>query len=190
MDVAGLIEGSGYLAVAAGTFLEGEATLIAAGFAAYRGYLSLSAVVAVAALASFLGDQLYFQLGRRYGPSLLARFPAVQAKAVRVQDMLHRHHLPLILSIRFLYGLRSAGLIAIGMSRVSALRFSALSFVSAVVWAVVVGSAGYLFGRTIERLMTDMRDYEAWIMVGILLSASVCFLRARRRSRAIEKQER
>lgn len=188
MDVAGLIESYGYFAVAAGTFLEGEAVLITAGFAAHRGYLALPAVVAVAAIAGFVADQLCFHLGRKYGPSLLARFPALQSESARVQRLLHRYHLPLILSIRFLYGLRTAALIAIGTSQVSPLRFFFLSFVSAVVWAIVVGGAGYAFGRALERLMADAGYYETWVMVALVLSALLCFLLVRhRRSRADKK---
>ena len=118
MSMVELIQGYGYWAVAAGAFLEGETMLLVAGAAASRGHLWLPAVVGVAALASFGGDQLWFYLGRRYGNQLLARYPSLVARTAHARALLERHHLALILSIRFLYGLRIAGPVAIGMSEV------------------------------------------------------------------------
>ena len=76
MNLAGLLATYGYLAVAVGTFLEGETILLMAGFAAHCGYLDLSKVILVAFVAGFLGDQFYFFLGQRYGDRILARFPS------------------------------------------------------------------------------------------------------------------
>ena len=61
--------------------------LLAAGFAAHRGLLELRWVVALAFVASTLGDQIYFYLGRRHGPRLLARFPTLQAELERLQPL-------------------------------------------------------------------------------------------------------
>ena len=65
MDLAGLIDSYGYLAVFFGALLEGETILALAGLAAFRGYLDLYKVIALAMFAGFLGDQIYFFLGRR-----------------------------------------------------------------------------------------------------------------------------
>ncbi|MES2535913.1 MAG: DedA family protein [Pseudomonadota bacterium] len=175
MDFAGLLETYGYLALALGMFLEGEAVLIMAGFAASRGHLALPAVIVVAALASFAADQLYFLAGRRYGSVLLSRMPSLQTRAARASVLVQRHHLPLILSIRFLYGLRTAALLALGMSQVTWPRFCALSFISATAWASSVGSAGYLFGRTLERLLAGAGYYQYWIIGTIVALVMLWF---------------
>ena len=62
-----------------------------------------------------------------------------------------KHQNLIIFSIRFLYGLRIAGPIALGMN--PAIRwptYSALNGLGAVVWAIVIAGIGYLFGQTIE----------------------------------------
>ena len=94
-----LIEQYGYLAVLVGALLEGETILLIAGFAAHRGYLDLGAVIAVAAVGGFLGDQVFFWLGRLRGSSVLARWPKLQAHsatgecAARAASHLdHRRH--------------------------------------------------------------------------------------------------
>jgi membrane protein DedA with SNARE-associated domain len=123
MNLPEIIQSYGYTAVFVGTFLEGETVLLLAGFAAHRGYLSLPGIMVIACFASFLGDQLYFYLGRRYGIRLTDRFPKLKTKVEDFRTLLHRFHVPVILSLRFLYGLRIAGPIALGMTGITWLRY-------------------------------------------------------------------
>ncbi len=189
MDIAAWVESYGLLAVGVGAFLEGESVLLVAGGAAAHGHLPLASVIAVATIASFLGDQLFFQIGRRHGEALLARFPKLQPRAQRVRALLERHHLPLILSIRFLYGLRVAGPMAIGMSRVPWSRFLLLNLAGALVWATLVAALGYGAGHALGRLMKRFEADAAW---GLALLAVVAvagwlaahLLHARRAARA------
>jgi len=58
------LELHGYWVLFIGTFLEGEAILIMAGFLAFQGYLNVGGVILTAFAGSFLGDQFYFYLGR------------------------------------------------------------------------------------------------------------------------------
>lgn len=158
------IETYGYAAVFAGALLEGETVLVLAGFAAHRGYLDLPLVIVVAFVGSFLGDQFYFFLGQRHGRNVLARFPSWQPRAMKVQNLLYRYHTPLILAIRFMYGLRTVGPVVIGMSHVPWPRFFILNLIGALVWAVTFGGAGFLFGSALASLLTDIRRYEELVL--------------------------
>ena len=162
MNIAEWVQSYGYAAVAAGTFLEGESVLLVAGAAAARGHLALPVVIAIAAFASFLGDQMYFWVGRRYGTALLTRYPSLQPRAARVNGLLERHHLLVILSIRFLYGLRVAGPIAIGMSRVSWSRFVLLNGLAAILWALLIAGMGYGAGHALVYLLKCIDADELW----------------------------
>ena len=82
------IEQFGYLAVLVGSFLEGETVVVVAGYAARRGYLSLSLVILAAFLGSVAGDQLWFYLGRRYGAAIFKRYPRISQKSERVKALL------------------------------------------------------------------------------------------------------
>lgn len=171
MDIVGLIQSYGYAAVGVGTFLEGETVLLAAGAAAFHGYLALPVVIAVAAVASFLGDQSFFLLGRRYGSRLLARFPALGPGAARASALLERHHVPLILAVRFLYGLRIAGPVAIGMSGVHWSRFFALNLAGAVIWASAIASIGWGLGQGLAYALSGFDADEAVLLATLLLPA-------------------
>lgn len=171
MDIAGWIQSYGYAAVGVGTFLEGETVLLAAGAAACRGYLALPMVIAVATIASFLGDQTFFLLGRRYGSRLLAHFPALKPGAARASALLERHHVPLILAVRFLYGLRIAGPVAIGMSSVPWSRFFVLNLAGAIIWAIAVASIGWGLGQGLAYALHGFDADEAALLVSLLLPA-------------------
>jgi membrane protein DedA with SNARE-associated domain len=182
MVIAELIQTYGYMAVAVGTFLEGETVLILAGAAASRGHLSMPMLIAVAAVASFAGDQLFFHLGRRYGSRLLGRFPSLQRHTERARGLLERHHTPLILSIRFLYGLRIAGPMAIGMSGVAWPRFLVLNLTGAIVWAWAVATVGYWSGHAFAYLLAMVDADEAWGLAVLLLAGGLGWLIARYRN--------
>lgn len=169
MNWGELIGQYGYAAVLGGAFLEGETVLFLAGFAAHRGYLQLGGVMALAAGAGFVADQFWFWLGRRHGPALLRRFPKLAARAGPLQARLDRHRVPLVLSLRFLYGLRFAGPVMIGAGPLPWTLFLVLDAIGAVVWAVLVGGAGYAFGEALSAWFADLRRHEGAVLLGILL---------------------
>ena len=185
MDIPGLIDTYGYLAVFIGAFLEGETILALAGLAAYRGYLDFRVVVIVALIAGFLGDQFYFFLGRHKGKEILARFPGWEARAHRFDAMLARWHAPLIIGIRFMYGFRIVGPILLGMGRVPAWKFVFYNFIGAAIWAPLIAGLGYLFGSALEAVLDDIKRYELWAALGLVLIGAAALLihlvRARRR---------
>jgi len=176
MSIAALIQDYGYVAVFVGTLLEGESVLILAGFAAHLGYLALPGVIVTAVIGSFLGDQFFFYLGRRYGQALLQRFPILAARAVRMQRLLQRFHLPLILGVRFLYGLRTVGPMVIGMSGIAWPRFFLLNLIGAITWAITIAGAGYLFGHALELLLVDIQRYEGMLFAAIAAIAAAGML--------------
>jgi len=167
-----LIARYGYLTVLAGTFLEGETILVLAGFAAHRGLLHLPGVIVAAFIGSFASDQLFFYLGRRHGPALLARRPGWQPRVERVRGLLNRYSTALILVFRFLYGLRNITPFALGMSEVPPLRFLVLNVLGAAVWSVAVALFGWSVGAAAQQLIGHLEHYEraiggAIIAVGI-----------------------
>ena len=182
MNIPELIQNYGYAAVAVGTFLEGETVLLLAGAAASRGHLAMPWVIAVATVASFAGDQLFFYLGRAYGAALLQRFPKLGAGTARARVLLERHNTPVILSVRFLYGLRIAGPLAIGMSGVGWWRFFVLNLIGAVVWACAIAALGYGTGRALASVLGTIDADEIWTMGVLLVAGALIGLFARFRA--------
>jgi membrane protein DedA with SNARE-associated domain len=188
MTLESLIETYGYLALFVGSVLEGETMLVIAGFAAHRGYLDLPWVMLVALAGAMAGDQAWFFLGRGRGRALIAARPRWQQRAVRVQVLLERHPLPVLLGFRFAYGLRIITPLMIGMSGYSPARFFFFNATGAVLWSVIVAGAGYLFGEGLQLILRNVRHYERWVML-LLVVAGACawswhLWRSRRNGRA------
>lgn len=164
-----LIQTYGYIVIFLGTLVEGETILVSGGFASHQGYLQLRWVILVAFLGGLSGDFLFFYLGRWHGHLILTRHPIWYARVQKVFKLLERYHTILILLMRFLYGLRMITPFALGMSRISTSRFLVLNTLGALIWAIVGGTAGYLFGKVLESMMGDLRHYEQAILAAIIL---------------------
>lgn len=183
MDFASAVESYGYPAVLLGSLLEGETVVALAGLAAHRGYLSLPWVIAIAAAGAFIGDQLYFFLGRRFGARLLARYPRLAPQVARSNALLARYDAVVIVGMRFVYGLRMAGALAVGMSQIRWPRFAALNLLGALVWAPLVAGAGYVAGDLLQRLLGNLERIEHWIFIALLILGIGLWLFARQRAR-------
>ena len=64
-----------YPVVLAWTFIEGETVVILCGAMAKKLEINVELLALSAFVGSFLGDQFYFYLGRRYGAPMLDRWP-------------------------------------------------------------------------------------------------------------------
>lgn len=177
MSPESLIAHYGYPVLLLGTALEGETILLVAAFLAHRGYLDVSWVVFFGALGAFVGDQSFFQLGRRRIGDHLRRFlldrPHWQKRLARAQNLLHRYQTPVILGFRFLYGLRMVTPFAIGMSEIRARRFVALDALAALLWSSLVSLMGYVFGAAVESFLAQAKHYELWIALGLLAASAL-----------------
>lgn len=171
MDFATLINQYGLLAVLGGSMLEGESMLLLAGYAAHRGYLDFSAVVAVAWLGAVLGDQAWFWLGRRHGSWLLARSPGLRVRMNGALNLIARHPGKAVLAMRFAWGLRTVLPVAIGISGLPAGRYFALNLLSAALWAPLIAGVGWTFGALITRHAAELHRYEHWLAGGLIAVA-------------------
>ncbi len=170
MSPESLLQDFGYLAVFVGTFLEGEAILVTAGFFASRQYLDPFIVGVVAFAGAFLGHCFWFWLGRAHGVRLLDRFPRMKrhfGKGVRVFE---RYGVTAIILTQWLYGLRITCAVIIGMSRIAVLRFLFFQAISCALWAAVITAAGYYFGRAIERVLGRVEHIEKY---GLVIIAAI-----------------
>ncbi len=175
LDLPALIQTHGYWVLVIGCLLEGETLLALAGFAAHEGYLHLPTVIAVATVAGFAGDQLFFWLGRRHGQWTLARLHPVRSHVDKVHRLVERWGPLVVVLVRFAYGLRIAGPVIIGTSRFPAAQFVLYNALGASVWATLIASLGWLFGRTVEVLLGDIHRFELWAL-GLAALAIVVWL--------------
>lgn len=170
MPLETFLQTYGYWVLLIGTFFEGETVLVIGGFAAHRGYLSLPLVILAAFAGTLAGDQLFFFIGRKKGKPFLDKRPSWKPNIEKAHNLLDRYQALLIPGFRFLYGMRTVTPFVIGMSRVKTATFIVLNAIGALVWAVVFGTGGYLFGAALEVFLKDVKRYELLAFLGISLA--------------------
>jgi membrane protein DedA with SNARE-associated domain len=166
----------GYWALFVGTFLEGETFFILGGIAASQGMLNPWYVALAALSGGFIGDQVFFLLGKWRGVELIASSRNIARKAVKVRAVVLRHALALMLLSRFLYGFRMVIPLACGTSNIHWTTFLALNFISAVAWTLTFGGLGYVFGGWVTQnmdFMTAIPKLAAAVVVMLALSVLV-----------------
>lgn len=188
MTLESLIHDYGYFAIIVLTFFEGETIVILAGVAAHLGLLELQWVIVSALAGSFSGDQLFYYVGRHWGPKIIAKRLSWQVGAEKVYKHLRRHQDFLILTFRFYYGLRNVTPFAVGSAQVPRLRFFTLNLIGAIAWANVFAFSGYLLGETFKLFLDDYHRYALYLLGGLVLIGMTIWLitliRHRRKARA------
>lgn len=171
MTIAELLQEYGYWLILGWTLVEGETIVIIAGIAAAAGHMKLWMIILVAWIGSYCGDQIYFTIGKRYGPALLRKFPWAQGPVDRAGRLLNKYDIWFILTFRFLYGVRNVTPPALALAGVPHRRFAFLNFFAAGLWAVSFAGAGYLFGQAFKSVLDDAHKYFGFVILGLFILA-------------------
>ena len=134
-----------------GVPLPGETALVAAGVFASQGELNIVEVIAVAAAAAIIGDNIGYWAGRTGGRKLLERSKFLSRWMDRVlpwaEGFFHRHGAKTIFIARFFSVLRVTAAWMAGVSRMQWLKFLAWNAAGGICWAVLVGLVAYYLGH-------------------------------------------
>lgn len=171
MTLESLIAAYGLPALALGALIEGETVLMIGGALVHRGLIDFAAAVAAASLGSFIGDQAWFLLARRYRDTPRIRAMRARPAFARAQAIFERHPALFVFGFRFIYGMRTVSPIAIGVTEYPVLRFMAINAVAAVIWSALFITLGYAFGHGIEAALGRLAAAEH--AVAALLVAAV-----------------
>jgi membrane protein DedA with SNARE-associated domain len=113
----------------------------------------IALLVACAAAGAFLGDNLCYLIGRRFGPRAERRFFASPKGARRrawAERSLQRFGMQVIIACRFIPGGRTAITLTCGLIGYQRRRFVAATAVAAVIWALYAFFIGRLGGKAFE----------------------------------------
>jgi len=166
--------------------LPSEAAVIALGVAtAGSADPRIALLVAAAAAGAFLGDNLSYLIGRRFGPAAERRFfstPRGKAAKAWAQASLQRFGTQLIIVCRFIPGGRTAVTLTCGLTGYPRRRFVAGTAAAAVIWALYAFFIGRLGGKAFEDRPWAgfLVAFAAAAVVSVIIEA-VRRIRARRR---------
>ncbi len=113
----------------------------------------IALLVACSAAGAFLGDNLCYLLGRRFGPRIERRFFRGEKGTRRrawAERSLERYGMLLIVACRFIPGGRTAVTLCCGIVGYQRRRFVIATAAAGVIWACYSFSIGRLGGRAFE----------------------------------------
>ena len=148
----------------------------------------IALLVACSAVGAFLGDNLCYLLGRRFGPRIERRFFRGEKGARRLawaERSLERYGMPLIVVCRFIPGGRTAVTLCCGIVRYQQRRFVIATAIAGVIWA----SYSFFIGRLGGKAFEDKPWAGLLLALGVAVGISVLIELVRRiRSSRAERQ--
>lgn len=161
--------------------LPGETALIACGVLASQGSLSIVAVIAVAASAAIIGDNLGYWVARKGGRPLLERYRFTRRYAERylprAERFFARHGGKAVFFGRFVAVLRVTAAWVAGISHMHWLRFLTWNAAGGICWATLVGLVSYYLG---DAAASAIGRYGLYAAGGALLLAALGYVIVKR----------
>jgi membrane protein DedA with SNARE-associated domain len=167
----------GYIVLFAWSILEGEIGLIMAGIMSHTGDMFLPIALLVGALGGFVGDQIYFYIGRFNKRYIHNQLHTHRRKFAIAHLLIKKYGWPIIFVQRYMIGMRTAIPMAIGLTKYSGKKFAFINFISALFWASATIIPAYYFGAEILTVIKWGKDHWYFaipllliIIGGIILS--------------------
>ena len=174
----------------AGVPLPGETALVTAGVLASRGDMDIVAVIAVAATAAIVGDNVGYWAGRLGGRKLLQRWGPLERHASRVlpwsERFFARHGPKTIFLGRFIAVLRVTAAWLAGISKMHWWLFFAWNAAGGICWAIAV--VAYFAGQAAAEAIGRYGLIAGGAIVVLLVVGAVVFRFIRRRMLGAESE--
>jgi membrane protein DedA with SNARE-associated domain len=172
-------------AESSGLPVPGETSLIAVAIlASQHAGISIEIVIAVAAVAAIVGDNIGYVLGRHAGRQLLTRegwgMERRRAFLVSGEAFFEKHGSKAVFLARWLPGLRVVGSWLAGAHSMRWRTFLLWNALGGIAWATSVGLAAYLLG---DIVVTLVKDFGLIGLVIVIFGGATFFVMRRRRRR-------
>jgi membrane protein DedA with SNARE-associated domain len=167
------------MAESSGIPVPGETALITGAILASQGKLQIEIVIAVAALAAIVGDNLGYLISRKYGRALLERpgpFERRRRQVVKMGEPFFERHGPKAVFFgRWIVGLRTWASWLAGASGMRWRSFAVWNAAGGISWAATIGTVAYLVGNTASGAIAAFGLFA--LLVVLLTGAGTLLLR-------------
>jgi membrane-associated protein len=181
LALAGLVAGESL-----GIPLPGETALIAAALLAAHNQMNLVLIIAIAAIAAILGDNIGYLIGLKGGRRLLERSGPLHKHRKRLlehgEPFFARHGAKAVFLGRWFTGLRITAAWLAGINRMHWLTFLMWNALGGIAWAISVGVLAYIIGPQAEALFGYVG--VGGVVAVVALLAAILLWRWRRNRRA------
>ena len=191
LDVRHLVTVFGYpllflivMSESSGAPVPGETGLIAAAVLASQGKLRIELVIAIAAAAAIVGDNIGYVIGRKGGRWLLQRpgpfYRQRQQVLITGEPFFERHGPKAVFFGRFVLGLRVWASWLAGATRMHWRSFVLWNALGGISWATAVGLVAYFLGHSAGNAIEAFGIYG---LAAVVLAIASVFLAHRRHRR-------
>ena len=163
-------------------FLPGDSILFAAGLvAATRDDTNIVFLVTIIFIAAFLGDQVGYVLGRKYGRSYLERHssPRIERMIARAENFYEKYGWSAVILARFYPWIRTFMPPIAGIGKMNYYKFLAANALGAFLWGVGITTLGY-FAASIPALKDSSRAIAAFFIILTVALTMKNYLRSKR----------
>lgn len=188
IDLQHLLIEHGLAAVAIGSAIEGDFTMILAGVVSHLGYFRFPVAVGIAALGAFIGDCCWYFLGR----AQTTRFRGGQfyrKVGPRIEQIARKVGVWQLVAARFVYGTKNASMFFWGLHGLRFARFALVDAIGCTAGAAVFVGLGYLIGNGADAIMPLVKRFEL-VLLGALVLAVAGVLGVRRRNQRRREREK
>ena len=169
-----------------GFIIPGETAVVIGGVLAYQGKVAFAGVLLAAILGAIVGDSVGFEVGRKWGDTLLARIPAKLVKPVHVaegKEMINRLGGRAVFAGRWVSVLRALVPGLCGTSQMRYRTFLLWNAIGGITWATAYTLLGYLAGSAWERV-EHYSSVASYVLLGIFIVIIVAVALLHRRRQA------
>jgi len=159
-----------------GVFIPGQILVMIAGFLARLNGISMTLVIILATVFAFLGEIYAFNIGRKYGFSLVKRYGKyvfiTQENFNYIKGLMHHHTAKTLLFGRFNSLTRALSPFTAGASNLRRSRFMKYSFIGSLLWAVTFTLLGYIFAEGYKAAAKTFSTFvvtATFLVIAILL---------------------
>jgi membrane protein DedA with SNARE-associated domain len=165
----------GPAAVVLGSMIEGDMTVILSGVVAHLGIFPLPVAMIAGAAGNFLGDCVWYWIGRHRG-TVFRSSRLYQRVGARIEQLARRFGVWELLLVRFVYGTRNASMLFWGLHGLPFTRFVAIDALSCAMGAALFSTLGYLVSGSAELLLGKVRRVEFWLLGAVLVGIALVVL--------------
>jgi len=161
-DIIASLSTYGYIILFLYSLGGGFVALVAAGVLSYAGKMDIGISIAVAFAANFLGDMMLFYMARYNKTAVMQYLKKHRRKLALSHLLMKKHGDKIIFFQKFVYGIKTLIPLAIGLTKYETSKFAFLNLIAAALWALLMGSAGFVGGEYLLKAAEYVSD-NVWI---------------------------
>jgi membrane-associated protein len=154
-----------------GFFMPGDTLLLTAGAFAAQGKLPLATVIIIVAVAAIIGDNVGYEIGKRYGRQLFRKQDGLlfrQEYVQRAEKFYERFGTKTMLLAHFVPIVRTFAPVVAGIGHMNRLQFFIFDAIGDIAWATIVTLIGFWIGNKIPNI-------DHYFLLAVLIASLFTF---------------